>query len=320
MSDVPATFEFTHPDLRRTGTEFILDDDRKVVLRMGFGELRGTFEVDKLAASLGLKPGDPDLRRVGLLRAALLYVRRVAHGDPVPTELAGGQPSWMPNAKLLDRATRTVARALQARLAALPGVPKQPEMDISALGVPEMARLMHHYMPDTGEADIARRLTGIVQDLGRMTWLLRSTSLLQRTVGELAQYSAARSGSPAGDLARQCALTLRTPTVWATERAMTGDAIVGDINRLIANQDLLQRRAWPLIGELRALIIDIDAVLRLWADYRTRQESLQATDMGLLLRKVMQRYMAFSPALFNHREYLKDGAVGPVQGWWADGQ
>jgi len=302
MPEFGLSFAFNHPDLRRPGVEFVRDEDRAVILRKDFGELHGTFRLDGLPISLDLPPDHPDLPLLKLLPGALLYTRRVAHGDPVPSELLNGAPSWTPRAEILEKSTSLVFRTLQGRFAALQPGEALPDFRNDGGDITAMADFLAGRLANATRDDIAQRLQQIALDLGRVEWLRRATSSLQRTVGEIAQYSAQKTGQQAGDLARKCALTLRRPTIWATELAMIADASVADINRLLADPSLAEKRVWPAIRDLRAFILDVEPILQHWAGQRKRTESMRGDDWKALLRRVTHKYATFDPALYRHSE------------------
>lgn len=303
----PQIFDFSHPELRRPGVEFVRDTDRTPLLRKDFGELRGTHALEDLPGALGLPEDHPDDALLALVPAALLYQRRVAHGDPVPGEIREGRPSWAPKPHLLNRATALVIKAVEGRMALRNGGKPLPQ---SARNLLAIADLLAQELETTSREEILARLDGIVADLGRVDWLRGAASELQRCVGELAQYSAARAGSPAGDLARQCALLLRTPMIWATEKAMAADAAVGDVNRLLANPTVLRAKAWPLMNELRAFILDVEPVVRHWAAMRPQSDALRPEDWKDMLRLAGRRFARFDPSLYRIETALGEYAPG----------
>jgi hypothetical protein len=303
-------FDFQHPDLRRSGTEFVRDDAREVVLKMNFGDLTGTLSLDSLASSLQIPAAHPDQELLSLTPAALQYVRRIRTGDAIPSELVDGRPSWLPHAHVLQRAAGVVWRALQGPLAALqPGTVLPPPGNASA-NLQQAAQLLLQLLPGVTVEEVEERMHDVIVDVARVDWLLRSMGTLQRTVGELAQFAVKHGTDPIGDLARRCALLLRNVAVWGTEKAMMGDAAVGDVNRLLADPGLLKRRAWPTICMLRALVLDVEPIVLRWSEANGREGGPRLRDLEDMLRLTSQRYGQFDPDIFLPRRRLADGSRG----------
>jgi hypothetical protein len=303
---LPATFGFRHPDLRRPGVAFVRDDGRDPILKLQLGDLQGSLPLDRLAASLQLAADDPDRRLLALVPAALCYMRQVRPDDPLPSELTDGRPSWTPRPHVVQRAVAVVWRALQGPIALLEpgsGLPA-PERQhgagpaAAAADLRLAARALLGLLPGTTMDEAETRLQAVILDVARVDWLRRATATLQRTVGELAQLAAKRASDPVGDMARRSALLLRDAAVWSTEKAMAGDVAVGDVNRLLAEPDLLRSRAWPLIGALRAMILDVEPVMLQWQQANAQPGGPRPHDLEQILRLTTQRYGQFEPSQF----------------------
>lgn len=300
---LPERFDFAHPDLRRSGTYFVRGEDRLVLLETNFGDMRGSLALDRLASSLQLPADAPDRQLLGLVPPALCFRRQVQAGDDIPSELIDGSPSWTPKAHVIQRAATGIWRALRGATSGADGV-AAPADDLR-----QIARIAIGLLPAGITVDEAEsRLHMLLLDLARMDWLRRATSTMQRTVGELAQFSAAHAGEPAGDLARRSALHLREAAVWGTAKAVAGDAVMADVKRLLAEPAVLRRRAWPLIATLRALILDVEPVVLKWQAARERSDGPRLRDLEDIARLCHQRWSSFDPALYAlHRIVPDDG-------------
>jgi hypothetical protein len=296
---LPERFRFQHADLRRAGAVFVRGPDRQPMLKMDFGDLKGSLPLDRLRASLQLHPDGSDSELLALVPDALRYVREVRDGDPVPSELHDGRPSWLPRPHVLQRAVASVWRAMQGPLTVLESgtLPQRPDPADTDVG--QLARGLLGLYPGITAAQAETTLSAVVNDVARVDWLRRATATLQRTVGELAQFSAQHASDGVGDLARRSALQLRDITIWGTEKAIVADAAVGDINGLLAEPDLLRRRAWPAICALRALTLDVEPIILLWQTARGRTDGgPRLRDLEDILRLTLQRYAGFDPAQF----------------------
>lgn len=299
---LPDRFRFQHTDLRRPGAVFVRGDDRNILLKMDFGDLKGSLPLERLARSLDPAPDSHDHALLALVPEALRYTRQIRADDPLPSELIDGRPSWLPKPHVVDRAVAAVWRAVQGSpVLAQAGAP-QAHADPAGTDIRAMARRLLGLFQDMTIAQAEDHLQAVVGDLARVDWLRRAIGTLQRTVGELVQFSAERASDPAGDLSRRTALQLREITIWGTNRAIAADAAVGDIHRLLAEPDLLRHKAWPTIGALRALILDVEPVLLRWQAARDRSDGgPRLRDLEDLLRLTLQRYAGFSPDQFISR-------------------
>jgi|GEM_PF-1885391 len=303
-------FDFQHPDLRRLGTEFVRDDAREVVLKMNFGELKGTLTLDSLSNSLQIPAEHSDIELLTLVPAALFYVRRVRAGDAIPSELVDGRPSWMPHAHVLQRAASVVWRALQGPLAALQLDAALPPPGNTRASLQQAAQLLLRLLPGATAEEVEERMHDLIVEVARVDWLRRSMGTLQRTVGELAQFAVKHGADPIGDLARRCAILLRDVAVWGTEKAMVGDAAIGDVNRLLADPDLMKRKAWPTICMLRALVLDVEPIVLRWSEANAREGGPRLRDLEDMLRLTSQRYGQFDPGLFQPPRRMAGGRLG----------
>jgi hypothetical protein len=297
---LPDRFCFQHAELRRAGTVFVRGDDRRTLLKMDFGELKGSLPLDRLARSLDLPPDSHDHALLALVPDALSYMRQIRADDPVPGELIDGRPSWLPKPHVLDRAAATIWRAVQGlpELAQVHTPPSQHDPAQTA-DMQTMARRLLGLFPEMTIAQAEAHLQAVVSDLARVDWLRRAIATLQRMVGELAQFSVLHASEAVGDLGRRTALQLREVTIWGTNRALAADTAVGDIPRLLAQPDLLRHKAWPAICALRALILDVEPLLLRWQAARDRSDGgPRQRDMEDLLRLTLQRYAGFNPDRF----------------------
>ncbi len=295
---LPERFNFQHADLRRAGSVFVRGPDRLPMLKMDFGELKGSLPLDRLHTSLQLHADGIDRELLALVPEALRYVRQVQADDPVPSELRDGRPSWLPRSHVMQRAVGAVWRAVERPLALLDAAPAQKNAAFDG-AARDLARQLLGLFPDITIAQVEERVTAVVCDLARVDWLRRATTTLQRTVGEMAQYSAQQGNDSAGDLARRSALQLRDVTIWGTQKAIAADAAVGDINSLLAEPELLRRKAWPAICALRALALDVEPIILLWQSARDRADGgPRRRDLEDILRLTLQRYAGFDPAQF----------------------
>jgi hypothetical protein len=296
----PRSFSFCHPELRGATVEFSRDDDRHAIVEKNFGNLKGTLFVAELADSLGLGPDDADRKLLSIVPDALRHVRTLKSDDLVPTELITGQPSWQPGQQSVSRATMSLSRALQHRLY---GRHKEPKVTGTALPieVKDLVLLAPAILKGMANNEAAARLEAVVLDLARLDRLRRAISDLQRTVGELAQFSVRYAKYPVGSLAKGAAVQLRAAVVWGTQQAVAADAAMGDILALIDNPERASDRAWPVMRRLRVLMLDCEPVIARWLASKHLQSGTPVKEVEEVYRLVMRRYKTFDPSIFNDR-------------------
>lgn len=303
---LPDRFDFTHPELRRPGAYFTLGENREPVLALPIGSLTGSVTLRALASSLNLTADDLDCMLLELVPLALRYRRKLEAGAAMPSELSDGSPSWLPQAHVQQRGAAQVWRALQLP-AGTGNAPQQGGNTMEELH--QMALRLRPMLPQLNAEALEKHLRQVIIDLARADWVRRATSALQRTVGEMAQFAAARPGDPVGDAARRTAILLRNVAVWGTQRAMLCDAATSDVRRLLQEPQALQQRAWTLLGELRAMALDVEPIVIQWQQARSRGDGVRIRDLDHILRLAVARYSNFDPEIFS-RPKLPDPPNG----------
>ncbi|MEL3891193.1 hypothetical protein V6B08_13025 [Ferrovibrio sp. MS7] len=295
-ASLPDRFDFAHPELRRAGAYFARGENREPLLALPIGSLTGSVTLGALASSLNLPADDPDWLLLELVPLALRYRRKVEAGSAMPSELADGSPSWLPQAHVQQRGAALVWRALQPSETAgeaLSAAGTTPEQ------LRDMALRLKPMLPQLNADALERHLRQVILDLARSDWVRRATSALQRTVGEMAQFAAARPSDPLGDTARRTAMLLRNVAIWGTRRAMLCDAATSDVRRLLQEPQILRHRAWPLLGEMRAMALDVEPIVTQWQQARGRGDGVRIRDLDNILRLTVARYSSFDPEIFS---------------------
>lgn len=293
--ELPTHFLFRNPELRGAAAEFLREEDREPVIRKDLGTLKGKLSVADLADSLDLAAEHPDRKLLQIVPDALRHVRRVRNGDPIPSELISGQPSWSPSQPAINRATLAVWRVLQR-------VPMaQTMMEPDPGDVTDLGRVLPTLLKDLSVQEAEERAQGVILDLARTDRLRRAITGLQRTVGELAQYSAQHGQKSSGPAARNAALFLRAPVIWGTEQAVALDAVMADILNLLVHPEIREQKAWPLMRRLRILMLDCEPVFLRWQAAMALPNGMPPREVEEIHRLVAQRYKVFDPSVFDDR-------------------
>ncbi len=270
------------------------------MLAVPIGSLTGSVTLRALAGSLNLQADDLDCVLLELVPLALRYQRKLEAGSEMPSELSDGSPSWLPQAHVQQRGAAQVWRALQPD-----GAGNALQLGgNTAEELRQMVFRLRPMLPQLSAEALEKRLRQVILDLARADWVRRATSALQRTLGEMAQFAAARPGDPVGDVARRTAMLLRNVAVWGTQRAMQCDAATSDVRRLLQEPQTLQHRAWTLLGELRAMALDVEPIVIQWQQARSRGDGVRIRDLDHILRLAVARYSSFDPEIFSRPKLL----------------
>jgi len=88
-------FDFEHRIFQIDGAYFFRSRmDDKVLLHVSLGDQDAAIFTDTLVTEFGIKPDSKDSMLLGLVEKALNYVKFVAPGDEIPTEIIDGSASW----------------------------------------------------------------------------------------------------------------------------------------------------------------------------------------------------------------------------------
>jgi hypothetical protein len=102
----PQRFDFANKVFHvETGVFQIDATTDEPVYTVDLGDVRATLTFATLRGSFGIEKDDPDSRLLEHVKRALVFVRRVRHGDSMPSELLDGSASWT-----VDDRHREVAR------------------------------------------------------------------------------------------------------------------------------------------------------------------------------------------------------------------
>jgi len=298
-----AAFAFAEPRLRRESAVFVRDERREAVLRIDLGGIHATIALAQVRSTLEIPAGSPDIGLLGLVGVALHYSRAIRNGDPLPSELVDGRPSWTPKSHVVARARDKLERALKMPLAAAAsavqsGHASAADADISPL-VRALAR--GHVRADD--------LQELVASIARIDWLSRAVMQIQGAVGEMATLAARRQFGRQNELARAAALGLREAAMWGTARAMLADSLVSDLPRLIVDLPRFSACLWGHIATLRAFVLDLEPVVELWNAAQQRDGGPSEGDLDAVARIVRQRCVPFQPQRFEWRPQI-DRAPG----------
>lgn len=102
----PRRFEFANKVFHIESGAFQIDATTdEPVYTVDLGDVRATLTFATLRGSFGIEKDDPDSKLLEHVKRALVFVRRVRHGDSLPSELLDGTASWT-----VDERHREVAR------------------------------------------------------------------------------------------------------------------------------------------------------------------------------------------------------------------
>lgn len=300
-------FLFRREELTQDGVFFTRAADRSEIMKVDLGEIQGSTPIRGLMDSLDSGTDAEDLHLLSLTRSALKHVRSVRHGDPIPTEVLSGEPSWTPTGEAIGRAVEKLARALfggtnacgEAWLAVASELKQHAieEAISETLGAEGIAKIRKN-LKDCPE-DLERQLSKTAMDIARIDSLQSGTSLLQRTVGEIAGVAADKANTQPGDLARDIGRLLRNAGAWGAKRAMAAEELIGRPQALICDLAYVRKEVWPAIRALHAFILDVEPLIVAWRDRDMSSDgSFRLGDLENMLRLAHQRFATFDDTLY----------------------
>lgn len=249
-------FDFTSAYLKQKHMVFTRTPDREPVLKVDFGGNSAAVPLAMVDSAAELSAGHPDLSLLRIVAPALNYCETIAAGDPIPSELIDGRPSWRVAEGTLERVEQRILEALSARSA---GDGTTEAANVSEIIARELIGI------DTRrKSHIVDQIRDHLDSAARSVRLREDVTRCQRMVGEMATLGTQREAFAEQDRLRDAALKLRSVMVWATKRTMGLDMLANDIRGAIADQERLGARVWPAINELRAWSLDIAPVRRAW--------------------------------------------------------
>lgn len=113
----PVAFTFQHKALAMEGSAFVLPTGSdKPVLKVDFGDVRGSIPLSAVRPTLGIAADSEDARLIGLVERSLRFVRIIRHGDKIPSEILDGSASWRVEERHRDLAWLKLSTTLLAQL------------------------------------------------------------------------------------------------------------------------------------------------------------------------------------------------------------
>lgn len=288
-------FDFTSAYLKQSQAVFTRMPDREAVLRVDFGGNTATVPLATVDSAAELSEGHPDRSLLRIVEPALKYRETIAAGDPIPTELIDGRPSWRIAEGTLERVEQRILETLSARST---GDGPVPAGDISEVIARELIGI------DTrGKSRIVDQIRDHLDAAARSVRLREDVTRCQRMVGEMATLGTQREPFAEQDRLRDAALKLRAVMVWATKRAMGLDMLANDIRGSIADQERIGARVWPAINELRAWTLDLAPVLRTWREMGRNAKDLRIGDIENFHRLISIRFSDFDPSIYRSEAF-----------------
>ncbi len=112
-------FWFDNSTLRDPSSHFRRERHTgEAVFSFPLGVSRGSIPIRHVAANFGIAPDSKDAASLRLAEKALRYRTTVKHGDPVPSEILDGRPSFVVSRQSVDAARRRLGETLWERASA----------------------------------------------------------------------------------------------------------------------------------------------------------------------------------------------------------
>ncbi|MBL8831686.1 MAG: hypothetical protein JNL71_04795 [Rhodospirillales bacterium] len=271
-------FEFAHKVFHVEDGVFLIDEASEApVYSVDLGDVRATLTFGTLCASFGIEPGSPDALLLEDVRRALAFVRRVRHGDSIPSELLDGSASWSVDERHREIARGRVWIGLVAWLSggkAASGVSidefariaNSPEARARVQGSLGVLADQLGYPPEK-RADVVDRIERLIDELAYVEALRERVGLARRIVETLRGYRVAfkRERTLTEEVERTMLLAER-PVAGHEKRLADLDARTAETLETLRRLDAQIEQIRRTRDALHAGMMKWDGMLAVWAD------------------------------------------------------
>jgi len=274
----PQRFDFANKVFHvETGVFQIDATTDEPVYTVDLGDVRATLTFATLRGSFGIEKDDPDSRLLEHVKRALAFVRRLRHGDSMPSELLDGSASWT-----VDDRHREVARGRvwTGLVAWISGGKSASGVSIDefakiASSVETRTRVQAAFgqladalgYPPAKRGDVVDQIERLIDELSFIEALRERVGMARRVVETLRGYRIVlkREKTLAEEVERTMVLAER-PVVELEKRLAVVDAQTAhvlDTLRQLAGRIAFIRQTRDA---LHAGMMKWDAILEVWAD------------------------------------------------------
>ncbi|WP_417513569.1 hypothetical protein [Minwuia sp.] len=163
-------FDFKHRVFGLHGAVISLSTDRKAVLNIPLGDIDAAMTLEVVKKEFGITADTEDYQLLNAAEKALKFVKHIAPGDAIPTEIIDGTASWKIDDQHYDRARDKLMLRLaswatqqdltEATAAALPRMMENPELKQHIQkGFSDAARLL--------QLDDSEQVVSMLEQMGR---------------------------------------------------------------------------------------------------------------------------------------------------------
>jgi hypothetical protein len=257
------------------------------VLMVEYGEQFVALPLPGLRRELNLEENAPDAKMLELVVKGLKFVTTLAIGDPLPSEIISGKPSWALTPQHAQIAYQRLAMKLMAWMT---GVKTEPSSAIST-GEEILKQFEDHEVrkkiaaafDEAAEAlglgrdrreDVVTYLETLAQELGYIEALREKFSRVVRVGRRLKEMaSVAKKGQRVADVITQGAQLMRPAVEQFVGLFKDADAVTADILGALKNLD-------GAIAEIRGHRDEIYQRLIPWTDLLEAWEKCTDNDIG----------------------------------------
>ncbi|MCR9257386.1 MAG: hypothetical protein NXI16_14965 [Alphaproteobacteria bacterium] len=292
------SFETATP--RQPGTWFERDVDRETLLRIAHGEQTASIPVENLVNASEVRRSAKELDMFGIVEVGLSYQPRLAQGDPVPTELTTGAPSWSAPEDLRGRVLSGLMEKLH-----IPKAENSTAVDHSA----QIAGTIVQEIRETREIDVEETIAVIEKALHAIECVSCLGGVIEQRrnrVAEMAQLAAEKAAGIRNDILKETAVHLHKSTCWAHERQKILRAATGNLISLVKSPAPIETQIWPEISVLRAWWMDTEPLLTLWAEAMEETDTPRPKELELLHRNVCIRLKNLDTDLYHLQGFIDD--------------
>jgi hypothetical protein len=275
MKNNNLSFNFENAALRNPGTSFEVNQNREIVARLNFPDLRATVLLDQLVGCLEISRNSRDFALASIIPSALKYVSEIKQGDPVPFEIIDGRPSWIPEPSDLRSGVASAWAILDRHIDPSIHFKLGETLEKAAiLGGTEFDEVIEETIKHIGsnipaiKPEVAtENLRSLLVDSGRVSAMRTKFTSMRAVIRTIKEFAAARQKwDRIGSLASSLARMLGNFSNWANLQLIDANMIIEEPLRQIISPRSGQSKIWSSLASLRSFFGDFGQIMKNWSE------------------------------------------------------
>ncbi len=275
--DAPTHFAFEHLLFQTKGAVFAIDEATgKPSLVVDLGDVVANIDIDTIGAGFSIPASSRDAQMLELVRRALVHVKRIAPGDPIPSEILDGAASWHIEPHHLLVAEGRISLSLLAWMGDGKGEALEPSALVKLAEDPEtkarlreaFAKLAQHMgLPASRKGEVLGRVATLAKELAYIEALRERLAQIERLRAKLRELHRQYRGDRKTTEELDRTLKLMGPPLQRFAHTFDDlDAQTGETANVMPNLPSAIAFIRATRDGLRAEFMKWDAMLELWRD------------------------------------------------------